>query len=250
LSLIGRRGLSEKETMKNGIAAVKFLTISQRFSWVELDPEQVGKGASYFPLVGLFLGAVLVMTDRVLESYLGSEILSVVLVAVLALMTGALHFEGLQETFEALLNNSRLNGTNERQNGIVGLLAVVFVVILKVRCLEITGETRSVGLLLAPVFARWALVLFIYGAVARTDRAAQGIVESVRAWQLICATFITLAVAAFFIGRAALWIGLYISLFALISRAFLAQHSPQHYGHFGAIVELSETLSFMLFSTF
>ncbi|MGH7825297.1 MAG: adenosylcobinamide-GDP ribazoletransferase [Candidatus Binatia bacterium] len=74
-----------------------------------VDLEQIGNGAAYFPLVGLFLGSVLVLTDRFLELYLGSEILSVILVAVLALMTGAVHFEGLQRTFNAILANSGLD---------------------------------------------------------------------------------------------------------------------------------------------
>jgi hypothetical protein len=50
----------------------------------------------------------------------------------------------------------------------------------KVRALEITGETRSLDLLLTPLFARWSLVIFLYGlafvaegtAGADTNRAA------------------------------------------------------------------------------
>jgi adenosylcobinamide-GDP ribazoletransferase len=238
--------LGKKETMKNALAALKFLTVCTRLRRFDFDLARAGRGAFYFPLVGLVLGALVVWLDRFLQPYLGSEILSVVLVAVLAVMTGAIHFEGLQQTFDALLD-----GMVERPSGALGLLAILFVVVLKVRSLEITGETRSLALLLSPTFARWALVIFLYGAADRTDQAARPIAENVRAWHLVVTTLLTLTLAGFLIGRSALWIGLYLSLFALLSRSFLLrQNRTIRYGNFGALVELGETLAFILFSTF
>lgn len=234
--------------MNSWLIALKFLTIRQRFSHVAIDPQQVGNGASYFPLVGLFLGSVLVLTDRVLTPHLASESLSVVLVAVLALLTGAIHFEGLQGTFDALSGNSGFGRTNESRSGILGLLAVLFVVLLKVRSLEITGEARSLGLLLSPVFARWALVVFIYGGANRAERSAALIAENVRPWHVIFTTALTLVLTGFLIGATALWVGLCVSLFAVVSRSLLGAHGTLRYSHFGAIVELSEALSLIIFS--
>lgn len=232
--------------MKNALAAFEFLTICIRLRGCDVDLARAGTGAPYFPLVGLLLGALMVWLDRILEPYLGSEILSVVLVALLAIMTGAIHFEGLQQTFDALRE-----GLVERPSGALGLLAILFVVVLKVRSLEITGEARSLALLLSPMFARWALVIFLYGAADITDRAARPIAQNVRAWHLAVTTLLTLALAGFLIGRLALWIGLYVSIFALLSRSFLLlQNRTIRSENFGAVIELGETLAFILFSTF
>jgi adenosylcobinamide-GDP ribazoletransferase len=236
--------------MKNALAAAEFLTICSRFRRGEINPDQVGQGACYFPFVGLFLGSLLVLLDRFLRPYLGSEILSVILVAMLVLMTGAIHFDGLQNTFDGLLAGSALD-RSAMESRVAGLLAILFVVVLKIRSLEITGETRSLGLLLSPTFARWALVIFLYGSAAVTDRAARRIADNVGAWRLVFATLFTLVIAAFLIGRPALWIGLCISLFALLSRTFLQRRNGTiSYDNIGALIELSETLSFVLFSTF
>jgi adenosylcobinamide-GDP ribazoletransferase len=232
--------------MKNALAAARFLTIGIRSRRFDLDLERVGKGVPYFPLLGLFLGSLLAGLDRLLEPYLGSEIVSVILVAVLAVMTGAVHFEGLQRTFDSLVDVAA-----ERPSGAVGLLAILFVVLLKIRSLEIAGETRSLGLLLSPMIARWALVVFLYGAAEIMEGLTTKIAEHVRARHVIVTTLLTLALAAFLIGRTALWIGLCLSVFALLSRWFLFRHNRMiRRDHFGALIELGETLTLMIFFAF
>jgi adenosylcobinamide-GDP ribazoletransferase len=192
------------------------------------------------------LGLVLVLLNRLLDPRLESEILGALLVAVLALLTGAIHYEGLQNTFDALSVKIEQTGRNHA----FGVLAIVFVVLLKVRALEVTGETRSLGLLLTPLFARWSLVIFLYGSASVAEGTARILAENVRAWHLALTTVVTLALAAFLVGRIALWIGLYLSLFALLSRSYLRRRNGCiGTDNFGAVVELSETLSFVLFAS-
>jgi adenosylcobinamide-GDP ribazoletransferase len=235
---------SERQKLKNAVAAIEFLTAGMRSRRFEFDPERVGKGVSYFPLVGLLLGSLLVGFDRLLEPYLGSEILSVVLVAVLALVTGAIHFEGLKRTFDGL------SGVPAETPTAVGLLAILFIVALKIRSVEITGETRSFALLLSPMIARWSLVVFLYGAAVIADSSTRSIAENINARHIVITTLLTLGLAAFLIGRTALWIGLSLSVFVLLSRSFLLRRSRAiRHDHSGALIELSETLTFIIFST-
>jgi cobalamin synthase len=67
----------------------------------------VGRSHRLFPLLGVALGLVLVLLNRLLDPHLESEILSTALIAVLALLTGANHFEGLQKTYDALTNKNQ-----------------------------------------------------------------------------------------------------------------------------------------------
>ena len=233
--------------MKNALAAFKFLTLAGRFHRAQVSPEQVSTAILYFPLVGIFLGLVLVLLNRLLDPRLESEILGVLLIAVLALLTGAIHYEGMQNTFEAL---SVKQGEEKGRSLTFGILAIVFVVLLKVRALEVTGEARSLGLLLTPLFGRWSLVIFLYGSAAFAEGTARILADNVRAWHLALTTFLTLALATFLVGRTALWIGLYLSLFTLLGRTYLRKRNGCiGSDNFGAVVEISETLSFLLFAS-
>lgn len=235
--------------MKTAFAALKFLTFAGRFERNQVNLQQVSAAIPYFPLVGIFLGFVLVLLNRLLDPRLESEILGALLIGVLALLTGGIHYQGLQNTFDAL---SVKLGHGEETGGshAFGVLAIVFVVLLKVRAVEVTGETRSLGLLLTPLFARWSLVIFLYGAASISEGAARILADNVKAWHLVLTTVLTLALGGFLVGRTALWIGLYLSLFALLSRSYLRRRNDRiDSDNFGAVIELGETLSFVLFAS-
>jgi adenosylcobinamide-GDP ribazoletransferase len=235
--------------MKSVVDAFKFLSLAGRFDRARAEPQRLGASIPYFPLIGIILGLVLVLLNRLLDPRLESEILGALLVAVLALLTGAIHYEGLQNTFDAL--SVKIAGQEQAgRNHAFGVLAIVFVVLLKVRALEVTGETRSLGLLLTPLFARWSLVIFLYGSASVAEGPARILADNFKAWHLVLTTAVTLALAGFLVGRIALWIGLYLSLFALLSRSYLRRRNGCiGTDNFGAVVELSETLSFILFAS-
>jgi adenosylcobinamide-GDP ribazoletransferase len=235
--------------MKSALAVYRFLTFGGGFDPAQVTPQQTGAAILCFPLVGVFFGLVLVFLNRLLDPYLESEILGVILIAILALLTRATHYQGLQNTFNELSLKTEL-GAAKRQSGAFGVLAIAFVVLLKVRALEVTGETRNLGLLLTPMFARWSLVVFLYGSASVAEGTTRILAENVKAWHLALTTIVALTLAAFLMARTGLWIGLCVSLFTLLSRSYLRRRkgyiAPDN---LGAIIELSETLSFVLFAS-
>ena len=234
--------------MQNALAAFKFLVLGDRFTSNQFSSERVGLGTPYFPLVGLVLGVVLVIFNRVLEPYLESEILAVVLITLLIVMTRAAHLAETQKIFDVPFGTPSKTAA-DRSVGIYGLLAILLIVLFKIRSIEVIGETRGLSLLLTPVFARWSLVIFLYGSTSPTDDLARHITENVRAWHLVVATAVTLGIAIFLVGSMGLWIGLCLSLFALLSRGYLHRRGVDFTcNHFGAVIELSETLSFALYA--
>src|SRR5512145_2460232 len=159
--------------MQGILVALKFLMFGTRRRGVQPGPEQVGAAAPYFPLVGLGVGLILAILSRGLEPHLDSEILSVVLVAVLCVITGGVHLAGLQRTFDALSTRSDIAKSEASPANSGGVLAVLFVVLLKVRSVEVIGELLGLSLLLTPVFARWGLVLFLYGSTSTRDETTE-----------------------------------------------------------------------------
>ena len=244
----------KKWKMHSFLAAVKYLTVIPWPKTRAATPEGIAKSASFFPLVGFFLGLILVFVDRFLDPYLASEILSVVLVTILILITRARDLEGLAESWDQLPTNKDRHTFYQpggsRGLGAFGLLAIVIVVALKFRAIEVMGEARGPGLLLAPVLGRWAMVVLAYGSVSARPEAERILMEHVRAAQLIWATAITLIGVAFFARSLGLWIALWVSLLALASGRFLHRRlGGLSSENLGAVGEMSEALALVLFAS-
>lgn len=235
--------------MKSAWIATKFLTIAGRFGAAPGSPEQIGSAVVYFPFVGFALGGLLILLNRIVNPFFESEIAAAVLILALIVLTAALHLEGTQKTFDLLLASPRAN-ENVSAISIYGVLAVVLVIIFKIRAVEVMGETRPAYLLLAPAVARWALIIFLYGTTWAREEATWRIAEKVTALHLVISSLIILAVAVYLTGRAGLWVGLSISTLALLSRSYLQKRLGGLTHHqFGALIEISETLGLVLFAS-
>ena len=171
--------------MQRILIAFEYLTFRSHRHGVQITPEQVGADAVYFPLVGFALGLILNIVNRVMEPYLGSEILSVALVAILVVMTAAMHLQGLQKTFDVLGSQRSVAHRTPPPLGTYGWMAMLFVILFKVRSLEVIGETIGLSLLLTPMFARWGLVMFIYGSTSVLDDRAKEVTCSVKTWHML-----------------------------------------------------------------
>jgi len=206
----------------------------------------IGTAAVFFPLVGLTLGLSLAMTNYVLVAYLDSEILNIVLITTLVVATGGIHLEGIKNTFDAIPTLT----SKSRGNETLGFVAIVLVILFKSGAADSMDEKLTLSLLLTPVLARWALVIFIYGYHDRCEETPRLIAENVKLWQLVVATAATLALVVYFLGRKGLWISLSVSLFALLMRSLLhRRHAVLTHDNFGAIIELGEVLSLILLAS-
>jgi len=234
--------------------ALKFLTI---FPWprgVGGVAGEIGRSSPFFPLVGFFLGLILVFLSRLLESYLATEILSVVLVTSLLWMTRALHLAGLQRTFDRLGEEEKVADAFEAvaksHVGILGLLATLGVLAFKFRAIEVMGEASTQGLLLAPVLGRWSMVSLVFGSDWNHEERDAISLERVSGWHLFFATLLALALVVVVSDRLGLWIALWISLFTLLSRAYLHRRlAGIGLSSLGAVGEISEALALVLFAT-
>ncbi len=235
--------------MKSIWYALEFLTIARRYRKTEMSAAEIGGSIFYFPLVGFVLGLILAGLNEALEPYLESEILGAVHVTVLILMTGAVHLEQTQKTFDRLSTGSQPERASGRSPGTYGLLALLLIVLFKIRAIEVIGETRSLSLLLTPALARWAPLMLVYGSSPALNDSAS-IAAAVRSWHFIVATALTLTVASYFAGIAALWVALSLSLLALFTRVLVHRRSGGLcQDDLGSLIELSESLAFVLFAS-
>lgn len=152
--------------MKSLAAAVSFLTRLPVGRFVRFDAADVARSAGWFPAVGLLLGAICAGTAFLLRDHLPPMVVAVLLVALDALLTGALHFDGLADTADGF------GGGKDREDvlrimrdhciGSYGGTALALLVALKVTAyaaLLSSGYRWFPAILLAPAVGRWSILL-------------------------------------------------------------------------------------------
>jgi len=227
------------------VTAFKFLTILGHWSAPAKAPAGLGNAPLWFPLVGLAIGVVLAAINYLLTLHVDSEILSIVVIALLIVATGAMPLAGTKSTFDSMQWPTA--AARDRDGEIFGLAAIIIVTLLKVHAVDIMDDKVTANIFLAPALARWALVVLLYGYHDRCEEAMRSIAENTKLWHLAVTTLITLILATYLLGREALWIGLALSLLALLSRALLhRRHAILTQNNFGAVTDLGEALTLVL----
>lgn len=143
--------------------AAGFLTILPVMPARAASAEAVAGSLGWFPMVGLAMGATLALEDRILRFIPGAALRSALVIMTLAILTGAVHLDGLADTADALgagRDRTRaLEILRDSRIGSFGAIALFFVLAIKILALAaLAGRTRWLAILFAPALARWAMV--------------------------------------------------------------------------------------------
>ena len=118
-----------------------------------------GRSIIYFPLVGLGIGLLLALLYAIFRLFLPSAVDSVLLVAALAIITGAHHIDGLMDTCDALVAGKtrvqRLEIMADTRVGAFGITAACLLLLTKYACLS--SSLSLSALLTFPLLSRWAV---------------------------------------------------------------------------------------------
>lgn len=145
--------------------AFSFLTIV-RLGRPAAHPDiELGRSASFFPLIGWVIGLLLFGAAWLL-SLAGTPSLTtaVILVGLEAWLTRGLHLDGLADLFDGLGGAyepaKRLAIMKDSSSGVFGVIGLVVVLLLKVSCLTALLNNFPIGLILVaipPAAARLAM---------------------------------------------------------------------------------------------
>ena len=110
-------------------AALQFLTIVPWPRRRVYSADELGSAAIFFPVIGFLLGLVLALVNAALEPVASAGLSSVILVAVLALLTRGLHLDGIGDTFDGLGaggdRERMLRVMDDSHTGTFGVIAIV-----------------------------------------------------------------------------------------------------------------------------
>ncbi len=207
--------------MRRYIIALQFLTILPIPSLKRYEPSELGRSAAWFPLVGFSIGAVLLLADTVFSWIFPRALVDALLIALLSLLTGALHLDGLADVFDGIASRGDkekfLDVMKDSRVGAVGVAGLVMIVLLKYAALlAIPVNLKPELLLLFPSLGRFAQVIVMTGAKAvRNDGLGASFLSGMTTVQLLIAACCIIPLS-WFLGNIAGLVALcMVSLWAL-----------------------------------
>jgi adenosylcobinamide-GDP ribazoletransferase len=183
-------------------AALAFLTKIPVPGQEKINEDALIKSSAYFPAVGMIMGGILLLSYNLLQ-YLfpfNPSITAVLLLALWVFLTGALHLDGLADTFDGIGGGitieDRLRIMKDTHTGTFGMVAVILLLLLKYNFLfNLEGLKLAGALFFSPLLGRWAMVVLMYTTPYARKKESLGrpFIEKIGTNQLAVATVSTLA---------------------------------------------------------
>ncbi|PQQ38048.1 adenosylcobinamide-GDP ribazoletransferase [Photorhabdus laumondii] len=239
------------------LATLQFMTrIPVPSRWTQgVEIDQYVRGIASFPLVGLIVGVLASAVFTLLAPWSGAPLAALAYVLAQALLTGALHLDGLADTcdgvFSARKRERMLEIMRDSRLGTNGGLALILLILAKVLVvseLSLRGASMLMALTAASVAGRSAIILLMYRQ--RCAREGSGLgnlyIGRVNGYQ----TLLTLLGGAILIVLLMRWSGVLALAITLLVIGLLAMYLHRRLGGqtgdtLGASVEVGE-LVFLL----
>lgn len=234
--------------MTRFFAAIKFLTILPVPGGWSGDEKTLARSVPCFPLVGLVIGLIAAAFDYAVGQILPPLPASTLTVLVLICLPGGMHMDGLADTadgfFSARPRDKMMEIMRDSRIGVMGVLAVAFVVLLKITLLvNISGASRWVLILIMPLAGRAAIVALMTALpYVRPEGGLATLFAGSRSWlRCLWAWGALFAVA----GGLAQWTGIAAAIVALVITALFILYNRSKLGGYtgdtlGAVCELAE----------
>ena len=232
--------------MSGLLVAARYLTIVPIPGPAHAPIDALGRSAAWFPIVGIGLGLLLVLIDR-LSGWLFSPLLAAVLaVTAWKLLTGGVHLDGLADCLDGLVGrdaDQRLAIMRDSRIGAFGAVGLVLFLMLEIVAVaELVPPVRGSALFAAPVIARATpAILAALFRPARADGQGAAFHAGVRPSAIALGLAAAVATAIFALGG----LGVAAIAAALVAAVSLAAFVAGRLGGvtgdvLGAAVELSE----------
>lgn len=216
---------------------------------------ELGRSLLFYPLVGALFGLVLIVLNSLLD---GAPLMlhAALLLAAWVLLSGGLHLDGLADSADAWLGGfgdreRTLTIMKDPRSGPIAVVTLVLVLLLKFTAiLALIEQDEAIGLLLAPVLARAAMLgLFLGTPYVRAGGLGQALADHLprrAAWRvLLCSGVVCMLLA----GISGLWAVLVcVGCFFWLRRVMLRRLGGTTGDTAGAMLELLEVAVLLVFA--
>ncbi|MGH7279074.1 MAG: adenosylcobinamide-GDP ribazoletransferase [Candidatus Rokuibacteriota bacterium] len=237
--------------MSGFFQAARYLTIVPLPGPAAASLTSLGGTAAWFPVVGLALGAALLVVERVTGKVFPSLLAALLTVAAWKLLTGGLHLDGLADCLDGLVGRDadhRLAIMRDSRIGAFGAIGLIIFLLLEIVAVaELPPPVRSQALLAAPVVGRVAPVLLAWiFPSARPEGQGAAFARGLSRVGVSVAVAIALAVALFALGLLGpIFLAAALAV-ALVFGGFLVRRLGGITGDvLGASIEVTTTLAYV-----
>lgn len=234
------------------LIALQFLTVLPVRIDRGPDAKATGRSLLYYPLVGLFIGALLAAATWMLGDappLLGAAVLLATWVAV----TGALHLDGLADSADAWVGghgdrDKTLAIMKDPRSGPMAVVTLVVVLLIKFTALVQLLANGAWGLVVViPVLGRTALVLlFLTTPYVRPQGQGSVLASHLPRNACTLAVIFTLLAVIAFLGSVTWWLMAVVAgVFFALRRLMLQRIEGTTGDTAGALVEITETVALL-----
>ena len=236
--------------MKPFLAAIQFLTVIPFPNGFVGGEKELEKSVPFFPIIGLLIGIIIAAFDHIIGFVLPPLPVSVITAIAMTGISGGLHMDGLADTadgfFSARPRERVLEIMRDSRTGVMGVVAVVFLIILKISLLMSLSPAFRFGIiLLMPLAGRCSLVMMM--RILPYVRHQGGLATAFgmeRSWVNVLWASAFLVVAGWITVN---WFGLAISILSLLAAALFLVYCFLKIGGYtgdtlGAVCEITEII--------
>jgi adenosylcobinamide-GDP ribazoletransferase len=232
--------------MKTFFIALQFLTILPLNIASGIKDEDFGKSLIYFPVIGLFIGAVLSLI-ALLFSFLPNPVNAVLILIASFAISGGIHLDGLADTcdgfYGAKPKEKILEIMRDSRVGVMGVTAIVCLVLLKYSLIVSIPQAKIwKALIMMATFSRWSQVLACCTCqYARLEGKGKFFIGHGRKKELVIASILTVALFLL-LARVS---GVIVGAFSLLPVALFIRYADKRIGGMtgdtiGATSEIAE----------
>ncbi|MGF1506214.1 MAG: adenosylcobinamide-GDP ribazoletransferase [Anaerolineae bacterium] len=237
--------------MRALIGAFGFLTIIPTGG---VFPEQAGHAFTWFPLVGLVIGALLAGVS--LLPVPDGGVHAFLLLAMRILLTGGLHLDGLADSCDGLFASvpveRRLAIMKDPRAGSWAVIGLVVLLLGKWSALRALPAAPAT-LLVTPVAARWAMVVAVAAFPYARQKGTGGLFrQGFGPGQVLGATGLTALILGGLAAVTGSWLPLLTAAAALLTVFLFGGWAARRLGGcltgdtYGAVCEITETVCLMM----
>ncbi|MBN2908921.1 adenosylcobinamide-GDP ribazoletransferase [Polycladomyces sp. WAk] len=238
--------------MKGFWSALAFLTrIPVPVRW--LHPDGWRTSPAFYPAVGGVIGLCLVGFNWLTASWLSPWVRAVLVVGMWVRLTGGLHLDGLMDTADGMGANRDREQTlaimKDSRIGAMGVLAALFVVLVKVAAVHDLSFFATIALFSAPVAGRMAILSALYfWPYVRQDGIGSQLKAALTGWRVAGAW----AFGIILLTVASGWLAVLTLAVTLVVTVWMARRVVHKIGGltgdvYGAIVEVAEAAVLIAF---
>lgn len=214
----------------------------------EITDRQLRMSVMFYPWVGLVLGGIVATCASLFHSPSVPMLGGVLAVALLALLTGDLHLDGLADWFDAVGGgrgdrDRMLEIMKDPRIGAHGAVALCLVLFAKCAAFDAAIHQELIAALwIAPVVSRFSIVLLVAFMKPARDSGLAHSVHGAYAWQVVLGATVPVAVMIFVSAPATLCVAL---IAACATAAIIGFWAQRRLGGatgdvYGAALELAE----------